>query len=351
MDNLGAWSGDNLIDSMQTYEGSAYYSELDPLTQFKHGVAKTIRRCLASGNIHKEKISIFILGTCHDITSKLIPRLNSGLTPLSGKVWFVSRQVVSGKGIVFDTNEEADIFEFVISELKSGERPAILFDAKESERSIRFYPNGLLHMDYCEELTIDTQNLCLDEVHKAIEFTHKERFITPDASAHGIKLWEKPDKHWPVDQIERKIQSYLVTGLANWFLACKVKEEQTGVTGRFDVAIVEQDPLDATLKIQHVLLELKVIKSFGSGGVKVYESTNEHWLKSGLEQAHCYREEHKFKFAAICCFDMQVEDNGEKCFNHIKDDANKLSVELWRWYIYNKAKGLRSVETAKALNC
>lgn len=349
--DIGAWQGDDLGESYDSYVGVSYYSNQDPTVQFKHGVAKAIRRRLEKKVPHENILSVFILapGPLNDFPSTSVPRLNSGLTPLNG-IWFVNRQVISGKRIEINSSDDTVLFDFVISTLGAGEFPAILFDVAESKRLIRFYPRGLQHMDDCDELAIDVRDLGLAEVRKAIDFTYKERLITPSAGAYGVILWKKPDDHWTIDQIERKIQSHLVTGLANWFLPCKVQEELTGASGRYDVSIIEQHPLDASHKIHHVLLEIKVIKSFGSGGAKVSLSANMSGLKTGLEQAYCYRKEHNFKFSALCCFDMQKENNGDTCFNHIQDDAKKLAVELWHWYIHNKAKDLRSLETAKALN-
>ena len=92
MDNLGAWSEDDLKSSLDTYGGVAYYSDLSHVTQFTHGVAKLLRVRSA----HKEldtldKLSVFILGKCNNYQSERVPRLDSGLIPLEGGIWFVAR--------------------------------------------------------------------------------------------------------------------------------------------------------------------------------------------------------------------------------------------------------------------
>ena len=144
-----------------------------------------------------------------------------------------------------------------------------------------------------------------------------------------------------------KIQ--VVTGLSSALISCRIKKELTGVSGRYDIAIEQQNPATTTDWIQHAILELKVIKSFTSGGQKHPPSENQAWLQSGLEQAYNYQQEHSSKFSALCCFDMQKEDHGESCFGHIKENAKTLLVELWRWYIYATSKQYRTANATKAI--
>jgi len=352
-DNLGAWTGDSLEETVESYEGTAYYDGLDDSTRFMHGVAKMIRRRLAKNGAENEKAypAIFILGTPPENLMKIMkaaPRLDSGMDKLSGYVWFLSREPRSGRGFVPDFASDEALFNYVISTLKAGEMPSVIFDAKESVRTVRFYAQGMKHMDDCQILSIDGADINPNSVHCAIDNIYDKRLVTAEAGAHNIQLWKDKDKHYPIERPEAEIQSHIVTGLASKWVGLKIKEEQTGVSGRYDISITEQIPLEPSKWIEHALLELKVIKTFKSTGKKHTESENRTWLKDGLDQAYCYRKENGSKFAALCCFDMQKENNGESCFNHINEEAKKLLVLLWHWYIYAKSKKYRIANAAKA---
>lgn len=348
-DNLGGWSGDDLKTTFDTNTGSAYYSNRDDILRFTHGIAKIIRRRMAMSGVDCERgfPSVFILGPVPDNTTTKaikVPRLNSGKSKLSGYVWFLSREPISGNGFVAEY-DDFKLFDFIISSLQSGKLPAVLFDADESVRTIRCYPQGLQEMDNCTEVLIDGNDINPSLIKTALDTIYSKRLITPEASAYNIKLWEDSDKHHPIKNPEAEIQSHIATGLASKFAGCRIKEEQIGISGRYDIAISEQDPLDSAKWIEHAILELKVIKSYNSAGNKHQDSENKKWLKSGLQQACCYKTEHGSKYAAVCCFDMQDKDNKESCFAHICDEANKLCIELWRWYIYASSKQFRSAST------
>jgi hypothetical protein len=88
-DKLGAWTGDDLKSTVESYAGAAYYANVEDSIRFTHGVAKMIRKRLAKAGVGSEKgaPSVFVLGMPPDgITDqvKTIPRLDSGMYQLSG---------------------------------------------------------------------------------------------------------------------------------------------------------------------------------------------------------------------------------------------------------------------------
>jgi hypothetical protein len=159
-------------------------------------------------------------------------------------------------------------------------------------------------------------------------------------------MWEDSDKYWVIKDAEDRIQMYLVTGLTAAFPTTTVRMEQTQVTGRLDIEIEEPDPIDRSKFTRHAILELKVLRSFGSTGNAVSAAETEEWIKSGVEQAAAYRMERKALASALCCFDMRQTDTGEACFTTVSECAKELCVSLWRWFIYSKSKILRSAITS-----
>lgn len=351
-DKLGAWTGDDLKRTLDSHEGVAYYADSADTLRFTHGVAKLLRKRLARASVGDEKgyPSIFILGPTPDHpTEKAIrvPRLNAGISKLAGHVWFLSREPVAGNGFEACFANDSELFDFAVIVLKAGEMPAVFFDADENTRMVRIYPNGLQYVDNCLELAIDADDVTPPRVKSIIDHIHQSRIITPEAGDENLKLWIDKEKHQPIQYPEAMIQSHLITGLSTALIGCRIRKEQTGVSGRYDIAIEEQDPMNASSWIQHAILELKVIKSFTSTGKEYSTSLNLTWLESGMDQAHCYRNENGSKFAALCCFDMQKTDYGEVCFDHISENAKILVVELWRWYVYATSKEYRTAYATK----
>jgi hypothetical protein len=115
-----------------------------------------------------------------------------------------------------------------------------------------------------------------------------------------------------------------------------------------DIEIVESDPIDRSIELQHGLLELKVLRSFGETGHSYSDDYTKGWIKSGVEQAAEYRQRKGAKWSALFCFDMRTDDCGEiNCFAHIKELALSLSVHLRHWFIYSSSAKLRTASVAR----
>ena len=99
--------------------------------------------------------------------------------------------------------------------------------------------------------------------------------------------------------------------------------------GRTDLEIEQGNPVDHSLVTRYAILELKVLRSFGSTGHVVTQGFTDDWIESGVEQAAAYRAEKEARWSALCCFDMRVEDLGHaKCFESVQDMAESVCVWL-----------------------
>ncbi len=117
--------------------------------------------------------------------------------------------------------------------------------------------------------------------------------------------------------------------------------------GRLDLEIDEKS-LNGTSVIRHAILELKVLRSYGSTGKQVTDKYTLEWVEKGVAQAYTYREDRSALASALCCFDMRLNNTGEKCFSHVLDLASRLKVELKLWYIYATSEKYRNDRVNKA---
>jgi hypothetical protein len=112
------------------------------------------------------------------------------------------------------------------------------------------------------------------------------------------------------------------------------------MSGRLDLEI-EEPLMQAGEFVRHAILELKVLRSFGSTGSSVSKTEIRKIVKEGVEQAASYREERDAHASALCCFDMRTKSTRKKCFHGIQASAKKRDVKLRVWPIFASAKEFR----------
>lgn len=344
--SLGPWSADDFAKTIAANVTTGADTGLPSEVRFVAAVAKLIR-LRRSGRSSSEDLvapAVFLLRSPTQTTmpaAKREPMLNNGLTPLTGRLWLVNAPVVMGHYIEIGQVVDDELFSHV-EKLGFHNVPAIIFDPRPSTPEIRFYAEGLAAPDVCDKIDISGSNLTMDRIREVISHIHAQRMATPEVQPKPGKLWAMAEKWWVIADAEDRIQMYLVTGLTTAFPTTTVRMEQTQVTGRLDLEIEEPDPSDHSKITRHAILELKVLRSFGSTGNAVSNAEIEEWIRSGIAQAAAYRMERKALASALCCFDMRREDTGNSCFKEMIELADKTSVSLWRWFIYSKSKILRA---------
>ncbi|HEY7291586.1 MAG TPA: hypothetical protein VH583_17245 [Vicinamibacterales bacterium] len=272
---------------------------------------------------------------------KRVPMLDNGLTPVTGRLWFVTDVVVSGRYLDVQDADDDGLFGIVTDTLHMGDVPAVVYDPRTAIATVRFYPNGLASPDICEIATVHGAEVSLERVLDAVDHVHRTQMVTPEAQPKAAKLWLDGDKWWPAQDAEDRTLVYLKVGLAAAFPTCTVRQEQTGVPGRLDLEIEERDPIDRAKLTRHAVLELKVLRSFRSSGAVVPESENAKWVESGVKQAAAYRDDRSAQAAALCCFDMRRDFSGELCFAQVTDLAIRLNVRLRVWFLFATSKQYR----------
>lgn len=352
---LGLWGKDDLAATLSRYTGSQYYQHLPDEARFIHSVAKIITQRHAKDKTELcSAPSLYILGIPPEdevIKPKREPTFSLGGVEVSGKVWFGAPAMNSAKGVSIPVGSDTDaIFNFVSKDLASGCKPAIYFDGTASKEILRFYPKGVDDPEDCEDILFGTANFNGVILKEILDTIHERSLMTPTASMASSKLWNNGSKCYPTEQAERTVQGILEIGLASALGNIRVKREMTGVFGRYDLALIEQDPQDSSKTTNHAILELKVIKAFTSTGKAVPDIANHIALRKGVKQAFAYRKEWDSRMAALCCYDMRPNPSLHKHSGRGCQIATDFKVEFWAWPLFSTTEAARNRLAENHLN-
>ena len=346
---LGPWSGAELTRTALENAGVGADSDLSLDLRFLAGVVKLIRRRIAkmgeTGDVVQP--AIFLLEPVPrsyqpESSPKRVPMLDNGQERLTGRLWFVNAAVSSGHYVPSDSVVDDDeLFRIVTDVLSLGDVPAIVFDPRVESSHVRFYSSGLNNLDDCRRLSVAVASISLNQILAVIDKVYSECLVTPDAQPPTAKLWEDSRRWYPIKDAEQTIQVSLKAGLVGAFPTCTTRHEQSSTPGRVDLEIEESDPIDRSVTIRLAILELKVLRSYGSTGEPVSERETFEWVESGLRQAAAYRDDKHAANAALCCFDMRKENTGDTCFDHVRDLAKEKRVELRRWFLFASSELFR----------
>jgi hypothetical protein len=317
------------------------------------GVAKLIRRRRATDRDQRDPnlAAVFLLSPIptqlkSEQRPRRVPMLDNGAEPVNGRLWFVGPAVVSGHYISAEVTPDDDLFRFVAEALGFGSTAAIVFDPRVPAAEIRFYPRGLLQADECEIVSIADDDVTLDHVYRVIERVYRYCLVTPDAQPKAGKLWADSRRWWPSSDAEAIVQMQLQIGMVAAFPTCTVRPEQSMPEGRDDLEIERSDPLDPSRITRLVLIELKVLRSLSQKGGEIAENGELKRVEEGVNQAYAYGNSKGFRQSSVCCFDMRKDDTGERCFDHVRQLASTLTIDLKRWFIYASSQLYRGAMVA-----
>jgi len=288
--------------------------------------------------------TIFLLQSRFSLKNKGISptiknMIDLGDDQLAGRIWCVSEAVVRGEFVAIDTSSNDAFFSQVTDCLELGSVMAVVHLPRINRDQIRVYRNGLGDPDCVEVIELNSP-VNLETILRVIDKVHEERLVTPDAQDSHNKLWEKATKWWPIEDAELGVQSHLHSGLSAALIGCTIRPEQPSPVGRHDLLIEESCPTPGLVMI-HAILELKVIRSFGSTGRTCSDAENLKWMKSGVKQALTYQKKRSAKECALCCFDMRKDPTDDSDFNQVESLAAKHTVVFRRWILWNSSAAYR----------
>lgn len=336
------WPDDSLRQTIDGSYGLGSDAGLPPKIRFLIGVVRLIR-------IRQEKIAaepgedlpaVFFFSpqlpdSLEALQLQRSPMLNNGLTPLGDRFWFVGPLGNYGRALdLHGWSDDAEVFDRA-GELGIDGLPAVLLDNRHNPPELRHFPKGLGDPEIAEVVSLGGRDISIEEVLGHVRKAHETNMKTPKLIPRDLKLWQNASNHRPVKQAEKRIQTILRIALAAAMPATVIHEEPNVPVGRIDLEI--QEYRGGGVMISHALLELKVLRSYGSTGKPVSAAKVKKVIAEGISQAAAYRDDHETKAAALCCFDMRKSESGEQCFATVREPAEKKKIALGVYYLFASA--------------
>ncbi|WP_347469094.1 hypothetical protein [Burkholderia stagnalis] len=349
---LGSWEADR---QQLAVAQRADYGDVDDLSddlRFQVHVSRMIRKRENQLDFETSGAAAFILVNPDEQdklrTGRVFDRLvHTGTRRLSSRVHFVTPQATSSVMEEYK-GDDNDLFELV-TKLGYDDRPALLYVPSDGESSLSYYPNGMRTDDGVREVILKFGQVTEAEVHETLQAIYRSELCTPD-NMGPTKLWKDAVKGYPVEEAERTVQQMIRHALVGRFLWCTIRQEQPGKSGRTDLEIVDDRTGKPGMIYHHALLELKVLRSFGSTGTAYSETAVQDAIVEGVNQAHSYGTANNSVLRMLCCYDMRSNDVGDDAtFVQVKDRANTLSIRLKRWYLYRTSQDYRDAKVDQHL--
>jgi hypothetical protein len=347
---IEGWSDEDLKATAATYFGDGADADLPDHIRLVYNIGRLILRRANQVPTPESKPSAFFLlpqapASAESTALDDQPMLGTGRHELAGRFWFVGPAARQGTALVLDAwpEKDADVFDLACEKLGIGGAPAVIFEARTSPQLLWFYPCGLANREMANPVPLSSEGIGLKQILSIIDRAHHDSIVTPrPRGSQGMKLWKNASKHHPVKDVEARIQEILRIALtAALPPTMVVRDEQHQTTGRIDLEIEESNAMPGHF-VRHALLELKVLRSYGSTGRTVSVANVTNAIKEGVSQAKSYRDERETQSAALCCFDMRKEPGGTDCFDPVKQQARRNKVELRVWPVYASAKQYRT---------
>jgi len=272
------------------------------------------------------------------------PIIDNGTKALCGWILVTGANCRSGYSCELTGTTTGELFKEVI-EKGIGTEIALVFDPNATDKELRYYPKGVAAPTVVQRFSFRTMTFTMSMLDSVLKRLHDESLLTPDA-AKGLGIWHDAAKYRPIKDAEARFQGLVRLTLSVAFDRglFSVWWEVPGTQGRCDLFITSRDANDTGHFTAHAVLELKVLRSFSSGGSQVPKYANTAAIKKGVSQAQGYRRDKHALNAMLCCFDMRTpsQSDGDKCFNSVRATANKHGVHLRSYRLYASPDDLRA---------
>lgn len=351
---LGAWEADRAFIEHAPLVQRGDVSDLAALHRFSIYVARIVCKCERLKGLDASQPAGFVLvDPKHQVTLRekglsADSTLDTGLKPFVGRIHFVTEAVTRSVYEVFAGSEDQVIFDRLGS-LQLHDLPTLIYLPSSTGSKLLFLPRGSGSDEGRCEIRLNEIAISEDDIVKTVQSVYDAQLKTPDMT-QPFPVWEKASAGWPIQEAERGIQAFVRVGLATRFHWCRIAMEQPDKDGRTDIELLDESSGDTGSAVRHAILELKVLRSWGStGGAYTPATTNQH-IDDGVEQAFTYAKERNAIHRLLCCFDMRDSDIGtEGTFAHVKDKAASLAVKLHRWFLYRSSDDYRAAMAAAML--
>ncbi|MGJ4916056.1 hypothetical protein [Bradyrhizobium oligotrophicum] len=269
------------------------------------------------------------------------PIIDNGSRCLTGALWLTGGSFASGYYLKFNSCEPSEIFDEVRAK-GLGSKPALAFDPNATKPEIRFYPKGVDDEARVQRFIVSSGAFTLAALDSVMKNHYEQSIITPDATLPDFNPWKNAAKYYPRERAEAFFQGMLKLVLDVAFgPKCRIAFEVRGTEGRCDLLISSRAGQGDWLN--HAALELKVLRSFTSGGSAVSSAARVRAVRNGLLQAVAYRNENDAKNGLLCCFDMRAPKHcdGASYLKPISAKAKQQKIGLRSFRIFASSEDLR----------
>ena len=350
--DLGSWEGDRATLAIAPRSDRGDVDDLADDLRFQVHVSRMIRTRERQPNAETSGAAAFILVSADEQRALSSVRtfdrlIHTGSRRLSSRLHFVTALAASS-ALEEHAGDDNDLFGRIAA-LGFEDRPALIYVPSKGDSSLSYYPKGTQTDDGVRNVVLNFGQITEDEVLATLEAIYRSELCTPD-NMGPIKLWEDAKKGHPVEEAERTVQQMIRHALVGRFLWCTIRQEQPGKGGRTDLEIVDDRTGTPGTIYHHALLELKVLRSFGSTGNPYGPGAANDAIIEGVNQANTYGAANNTLIRMLCCFDMRSDDPGDDAtFVHVTDRAVTLSIRLKRWYLYRSSQAYRDANADKQL--
>ncbi|WP_160120024.1 hypothetical protein [Rhodovarius lipocyclicus] len=310
------------------------------LTRFIRGVVSLVTKRHTSGE--SGQFAVFLQSDAVSEHAKKcrhveVPMLSNGADPVSNRVFLSSPTLKSSFRLCLNWTDAASLFG-AIREVGLGDVPAFVVDFRGNVPVAHMYRRGLDDPESAEDIPLAGLPITTDQMKSALDRFYEASLRTPFliTEAHGQRVWKDAGAGTPESRPEERIQGRLVDLLRGAFPHHDLRGEPRTPDGRADIVVsrktISIDSLPAV--VTEWVLELKALADMTTNGTPS-NANHPEAVRSALEQALAYQAQLNGVKAAVCCYDMRGDDEGDAvCFAHIAADAATNQVPLWRWYLF-----------------
>lgn len=342
---LGPWESDREELLTATADGTGIYATLDPALDFKTATIKLISSEVNSANgaltdavyfvLSEKEIFQRVRSSCERVAPL---KRASRSKKLDGHLWFVPRSLAMGFAVDVSNKTAQEVFDLIES-YEAGDQFTVMFDPKNVGQ-FYIYPDGVSDPSTSEVMDlVSPGNLSIDDIVAALDGLYT--LIRSPDQMKALPLWEDATQWHPIKKAEDAIQNEATRALAGRLAPfIDVRSEQPSTIGRTDIELIQTFGLSNGLSIRHALIELKILRSYGSTGRSVPPKHIIRHISQGVRQAALYAPTARIKM--LCCYDMRMKDLGDTAvFTPFEKAAADRDVFLKRYYLYNSSQNLR----------
>lgn len=351
MDNeksFGGISSDEIADFVRSLAAPPTEAGATPTARFSRHVSNLIFVRTAHGE--DKTFSVFLrsdtiaedVARCECVE---FPLLKNGVDPVAGRIWISTASLTTTYEAKLAWSDQTSLFQ-VIRDAGFGDMPALVVDWRTGSPVGTLYREGLANAKESEQVIFAELPISSVDIKGVLDRFYNRSLRTPAlvVEGHAMRIWSDAAKGIPESRPEERIQGRLSDFLKSAFPRYDVRSETQTADGRADIIVYRKDITAGNLPatVTHWVLELKALCDMTSTGNPVPTATVPTAISDGLDQAIAYKGRLNAVNAALCCFDMQKDEEDEKSvFNHIESDAKNANIHLWRWYLYRQTKASR----------